>query len=148
MEEGKEWNRMRWNGKEARGRFLFFGFGAWMPRKVVRKSLVDRERLGNRFFFFDMGTDFYVQQIIRVLDRIGYVFAEEQGLTIFVPRDNNAIVVAESELIPDSLSYKVLEYNHHSLKGDIEAKREILVKLASVLESQDKKLNSISLVYL
>ncbi len=33
-----------WKG--GAGRFLFFyGFGAWMPRKVVRKSLVDRERL-------------------------------------------------------------------------------------------------------
>lgn len=100
--------------------------------------------LDNRFLFCDRGKDFYVQQIIRVVDRIGYVFAEEQGLTIFVPRDNNAITVAESELIPDNLSYKVLEYNHHSLKGNIGAKREILVRLASVLESQDKKLNSIN----
>lgn len=100
--------------------------------------------LDNRFLFYDRGKDFYVQQIIRVVDRIGYVSVAEQGLAIFVPRDDNAIAVAESELIPDNLSYKVLEYNHHSLKGNIGAKREILVKLASVLESQDKKLNSIN----
>lgn len=100
--------------------------------------------LDNRFLFYDKGIDFYVQQIIRVVDRIGYVSVAEQGLAIFVPRDDNAIAVAESELIPDNLSYKVLEYNHHSLKGNIGAKREILVKLASVLESQDKKLNSIN----
>ena len=100
--------------------------------------------LDNRFLFYDKGIDFYVQQIIRVVDRIGYVSVAEQGLAIFVPRDDNAIAVAESELIPDHLSYKVLESNHHSLKGNIGAKREILVKLASVLESQDKKLNSIN----
>jgi len=62
----------------------------------------------------------------------------------FVPRDNNAIAVAESELIPDNLSYKVLEYNHYSLKGNIEEKREILIKLANALESYDKKLNGIN----
>ena len=48
MEEGKEWKRMRWNGRMERkceGTSFFYGFGAWMSRKVVRKSLVDRERL-------------------------------------------------------------------------------------------------------
>lgn len=100
--------------------------------------------LDNRFLFYDRGKDFYIQQIICVLDRISYIFAVEDGVTIFVPRDNNAIAVAESELIPDNLSYKVLEYNHHSLKGNIEAKREILIKLANVLESYDKKLNGIN----
>lgn len=38
----------------------------------------------------------------------------------------------------------MLEYNHHSLKGNIEAKREILVKLADVLEAYDKKLSGIN----
>lgn len=100
--------------------------------------------LSDNFLFFGMNTHIYMHQFQKVVDMIGYMYASEKGITIFVPRDCNAIAVAESELIPDSLSYKVLEYNHHSLKGDIDAKREILVKLASVLESQDKKLNSIN----
>lgn len=29
--------------------------------------------LDNRFLFLDRGKDFYVQQIVRVLDRIGYI---------------------------------------------------------------------------
>ena len=101
-------------------------------------------QLGNRYLFFDRGTDFYVQQFHRVVDKMGYMFANSDGVTIFVPRDSNAIAVSESELIPDNLSYKVLEYNHHSLKGDIEAKKEILVKLAAVLEPYDKKLYGIN----
>lgn len=100
--------------------------------------------LSSSFLFFGMNTHIYMQQFKKVVDMIGYMYASENGVTIFVPRDSNAIAVAESKLIPDNLSYKVLEYNHHSLKGDIETKREILVKLASVLESQDKKLNSIN----
>lgn len=47
-------------------------------------------------------------------------------------------------MIPDNLSYKVLEYNHHSLKGNIEAKKEILIKMASILESYSGKLNEIN----
>ena len=60
--------------------------------------------------------------------------------TIFIPKDNNVIVVAESEVIPDNLSYKLLEYNHHSIKGNVEAKRKILIKLADVQEVHDKKI--------
>lgn len=101
-------------------------------------------QLNYNSLFFGLNTHFYMQQIHKVVDMMGYVFANANGITIFVPRDNNAIAVAESELIPDNISYKVLEYNHHSLKGDIEAKREILVKLANVLESYDKKLNGIN----
>ena len=97
--------------------------------------------------FFDRSKRFCLEQIRKVLDSIGYVTANEKEFTIFVPRDNCAIAVAESELVPDNLSYKVLEYNHHSLKGNIEAKRDILVKLASILEAYDKKLNEINSTY-
>ena len=48
------------------------------------------------------------------------VFANKQcqdGFTIFVPKDNAAIAVSESELIPEALSYKIIAYNHHSMKG-------------------------------
>lgn len=100
--------------------------------------------LHSNYLFLNMNTHFYIQHIHKVVDMIGYMYASENSITIFVPRDNSAIAVAESELIPVDLSYKVLEYNHHSLKGNIEAKRGILVKLASILEAQDKKLNSIN----
>jgi len=96
------------------------------------------------FFFAYMNKSFYLNQIHRVVDRIGYISAVVDGFTIFVPKDNNAIAVAESELIPDNLSYKVLEYNHHSMKGDIESKRETLIKLADVLEPRRKQLGAIN----
>lgn len=98
-------------------------------------------------FFFDLDIHFYIQHFHKLVESIGYIFSYENGVTIFVPRDCNAIAVAESELIPDNLSYKVLEYNHHSLKGNIETKREILIKLSDVLESYDKKLNGINQTY-
>ncbi len=100
--------------------------------------------LDGRLLFRDMGKHFYLNHIKCVAELVGYISTSEGNFTIFVPTDSNVIAVAESELIPDNLSYKVLKYNHHSLKGSIEEKREILIKLANVLESYDKKLNGIN----
>lgn len=100
--------------------------------------------LDNRSLFHDRGKFFYLSHIECAAELIGYIPTSEGDFTIFVPRDNNAIAAAESELVPESLSYKVLEYNHYSLNGNIEAKREILAKVANVLEAYDKKLNGIN----
>ncbi len=100
--------------------------------------------LDNRVLFHDRGKYFYLGHIESVAELIGYISTSEDVFTIFVPRDNNAIAIAESQLIPDNLSYKVLEYNHHSLKGNIEAKKEILIKMATILESYSGKLNEIN----
>lgn len=84
-------------------------------------------------------SDFYVQQIQRVIERIGYMGIQEKGLMSFVERNPAAISVAET--LPEDLSYKTLMYDHHSMKGDIEAKKEILLKLGQKLESKRDHLN-------
>ena len=60
---------------------------------------------------------FYYQQIQAVIDSIGYSIQNQNGYVIFVPKDNVAISVSESTIIPETVSYKVIEYNHHSIKG-------------------------------
>lgn len=60
----------------------------------------------------------------------------------FVPKDNAAISVAESTIIPENVSYKVIEYNHHRVKGDIETKKGILLKLVELLEPKRKDLSN------
>ena len=64
------------------------------------------------------------------------------GFTIFVEKAVSAIAV--SEIVPNDLSFKVISYNHHSMKGNIEKKKETLLKLANLLESKRKKLKSIN----
>jgi len=98
----------------------------------------------SRFFFYHYDRSFYLNQIQRVVEMIGYDMACQDGFTILVPKDNNVIAVAESELIPECLSYKVLEYNHHSMKGDVESKKETLIKLADALEAKRPKLSEIN----
>lgn len=51
----------------------------------------------------------------------------QNGVMDFVPKDQAAISVAE--IIDPSLSYRVIEYNHYSMKGDLKRKRDILLAL-------------------
>ena len=93
------------------------------------------------FFFDGSGRIFYFQQIQKVIDAIGYMQSSDDGFVIFVEKNQAAISV--SEIVPQEISYKVISYNHHTYKGDLESKREILVKLAYVLEPKESSLAGI-----
>ena len=84
---------------------------------------------------------FYIQQIQKIIDAIGYMKSRDDEVVIFVEKNQAAISV--SEIVPQEISYKVISYNHHTYKGDLESKREILVKLAYVLEPKESALSSI-----
>lgn len=49
--------------------------------------------------------------------------AKQNDLTIFVEKDPAAIAVAEGEFIPESLSYRLISYNHYSMKGNLAEKK-------------------------
>lgn len=83
-----------------------------------------------------INVQFYLQQISQVIEKIGYMQAEQNGLTIFVEKDPAAIAVAESEFIPESLSYRLISYNHYSMKGNLAEKKATLLDLANLLEPQ------------
>jgi len=85
--------------------------------------------------------DEIISQIEAVIEAIGFMQEEQDGLTIFVPKSQSAIVV--SEMLPPNLSYKVIEYNHHSMKGDLARKQATLKLLADQLEAKQKELNQI-----
>lgn len=97
----------------------------------------------DRFFFESINKFFYIEQIQKVIDAIGYMQANDDGFTIFVPKDNGAISVSESNLIPENVSYKIISYNHHSMSGDIEGKKQTLITLADLLEPKRKDLDSV-----
>lgn len=82
------------------------------------------------------------EQIDKVIELIGYMKAEEDGVEIFVPKSQSAIAVAE--MLPANLSYKVIEYNHHSMKNDLERKRAILKLLADQLEDKKNDLKNVN----
>lgn len=85
---------------------------------------------------------FFVEQIFKVIEKIGYEELQEEGFTLFVPKNSAAKEVAQSELIPDDFSYKVVEFNHHSV--DLEGKKDILLKLSNILEPKRAVLRSVN----
>ena len=66
----------------------------------------------------------------------------EQDITLFVPKKQEAIAV--SEIVAPEISYKVLEYNHYTMKGDVAKKRETLRILADQLEPRRVELAAIN----
>ena len=83
-----------------------------------------------------------IQHILKLIEKIGYMQIHSDGFTLFVPKSQPAIVV--SEMLSEDLSYKVIEYNHHSMKGELNRKKSVLVELARQLEGKQSKLNSIN----
>jgi len=50
---------------------------------------------------------------------------------------------AVAEIVNNDLSYKVLRYNHYMLKGDLQAKKDILLALGADLEPKRKQIQAI-----
>ena len=68
-------------------------------------------------------------------------FVDEQCVKIF---ERDATITAVAEIVEPSLSYKVISYNHYTLKGDIAKKKAILLALGAELEPNRKQLSAIS----
>lgn len=81
-------------------------------------------------------------QIDTIMDTICYMPVKEKGITIFVPKEPAVIEVAQ--VVDKDISYKVLCYNHYSLKGDIEEKRKILEKFALKLEPRQREIQELN----
>ena len=75
------------------------------------------------------------EQIGTAIERMEFMEIYQGNLISYVPKNTSAITVAEI-IDDDDSSYKILFYNHHSLSGDIEGKKEILLKLANLFESR------------
>lgn len=82
------------------------------------------------------------QHIDSCIDEIGYKCIEKESIYIIVEKNAAALAVAES--VKKDLAYPVLEYNHHKLKGDLSAKKNILKNMADDIEPERAKLNSLN----
>ena len=84
----------------------------------------------------------YLLHVKNVIELIGYRPIQQDGLFCYVPIDAASISVAE--VLPKDLSYRVIEYNHHSWKGDIKRKKEVLLQLESLLAAERNILKGIN----
>ncbi len=84
--------------------------------------------------FFSL-CDLIKEQINTCITKMNFMKIISEDKILYVPKDASAIAVAEI-IEDDDLSYKTIFYNHHSLSGDIEGKKEILLKFANLYESR------------
>lgn len=56
----------------------------------------------------------------------------------------NAATTAVAEIVEENLAFEIVQYNHFLLKGDIETKKKILIKLGNNLEPRREELKSIN----
>lgn len=96
------------------------------------------------FTTYNQQPQFYVQQVMKVVDAIGYEITKQDDsddMSIVVAKSPAAMAVAE---ISDSkMAYKVLEYNHYALKGNLDRKLSILKVFADEIEPRRAELKKI-----
>ncbi len=86
--------------------------------------------------------NFMVSSIESIADEIGYTKVSKECVFIFVNAHPEAVSVAET--LEESLAIKVFEYNHHRLRGDLDAKLSILKYLADDIEPNRKTLDGLN----
>ena len=67
---------------------------------------------------------------------------EDQECVLIV--EKNAEVTAVAEIADETIAYRIVQYNHYTLKGDIVKKKEILQLIGTQLEPERKQLTSIN----
>ena len=81
-------------------------------------------------------------QIRLVIKKIGYREVKYHGYYIYVEENPAAVSVAET--LEGEIALETLRYNHHSMKGDLVAKRKMLVLMADWIEPKEKELADVN----
>lgn len=80
-----------------------------------------------------------------ILDEYNHVVYSNDDHDYFIVVENKAEVTAAAEIMPtESLAFDVIRYNHRSLKGEVDAKKAILISLGAELEPKRKSLATIN----
>jgi len=89
------------------------------------------------------GKESYLQQVHKVVDLINHqIIFDDDGIVRIVPKNN--VVNLVSEIVPEDISYKIIGYNHHSMKGDLASKKATLKLLADQLEAKRAELTRLN----
>lgn len=108
-------------------------------------SLAKQELLDEDHYVKWQGNFFHLQDImddiLGLYNHKAFVYQDREQVLVLEDKQE---VTAVAEIVASSLAYEVVKYNHHTLKGDIEAKKKILLSLGSELEPKRKVLENIN----
>ena len=83
-----------------------------------------------------------IEQVRVIADKIHYKEILVDGHYIYVEENPAAVSVAET--LEGEIALETLRYNHHSMKGDLVAKRKMLVLMADWIEPKEKELADVN----
>lgn len=110
------------------------------------KLFVDNEKDSNGNYKYTYYPEYTVlnENIDRVLERLNFSakLLEKEEKIILI--EKNPAVMSVAEIVDEDTAYKIIEYNHYLLKGDIDKKREILLQLANRYESIKSNIRSLN----
>lgn len=92
-------------------------------------------------FYTDYIRSFMIN-IKECVEEIGYGLYYKEGIYYITVKSAESVAVAE--IVPEKISFSVLEYNHHKMKGDLTSKKAILLEFANEIEPKRKKLSSMN----
>jgi hypothetical protein len=91
-------------------------------------------------------TDKYVlleENIRNLIERFGYTLCNIENEEKLVIIEKNLAVISAAEISKKDIAAKIIQYNHYTLKGDVESKKGIILALAGDIEPQRSELKTI-----
>lgn len=80
-----------------------------------------------------------------ILEQYNHTVYTNEDRNIIMVVENKAEVTAAAEIMPtDSLAFDIIKYNHRSLKGELNAKKSILISLGAELEPNRAELDKLN----
>lgn len=95
---------------------------------------------------YDMTNIYYAAQdnVKYCLEWLNYETKIFTKKDIVLVVEKNAAATSVAELVDEELAYSIISYNHFLLKGNIDEKRKILLKLANEIEPRRHELEKIN----
>ena len=91
------------------------------------------------------GNFFHLKDVMDdILDQYNQMAYMNNEQTFVLVIENKQAVTATAEILPSSLSFDVIKYNHKTLQGEVELKKNILISLGTELEPKRKELQIIN----
>ena len=116
--------------------FLEIVLNCWKMAEIYMVKNEEIKYYTNFYFLFDIMTD--------CLSRYNHTAVYDENTEQVLVIEDNPAITAVAEIIEPKLSLDVLKYNHHTLRGEIDKKKAILLSLGSELEPKRKILAGIN----
>lgn len=101
---------------------------------VIEQNLQINGGMSFAHTMFDAQMELIDEQMERVLGDSNHEWLQRKDGS-FIVVDKNPIAINAAGIVPDdNASIKIMEYNHFSLKGDIDGKKAILKELGDIIE--------------